>query len=136
MSVQNVLNTGLYNKMAAGTALTTSLGGTFLYYGQAPDHQATPFVVWSYTGGIGYENITPSNLVNELVFVRVYADNPALAGTIDGQLSALLHKQELTVSGYTNFWMAREQSVGFPEIDEAKKTTWMSGAFYRVRLTQ
>ena len=136
MSYQNVLNTGLYNKMSAGTALTTSLGGTFLYYNQAPDNQATPFVVWSYTGGIGYENMTPSESVNELVYVRVYADNPALAGTIDGQISALLHKQNLTVAGYTNFWMARERTVALSEIDEANKTTWNSGAFYRVRLDQ
>ena len=136
MSVQNVLNAGLFSKMSAGTALVTSLGGTFLYFGQAPDRQSTPFVVWSYTGGIGYENLTPSESVNELIYVRAYADNPALAGTIDGQISDLLHKQALTVSGYTNFWIARERSIALSEIDEAKKTTWSSGAFYRVRLDQ
>ena len=136
MSIQNALNTGLYSKLSGGTALVASLGGTAIYYQQAPDGQTLPYVVWSYSSGIGYENITPSESTNELLFVRGYADNPALAGTVDGNIKDLLHKQEITVAEYTNFWTAREMPVHTSEIDDAGKTTWISGAFYRVRLDQ
>ncbi len=136
MSIQNALNAGMFSKLSGGTALVTSLGGTFIYFNQAPDDQSLPYVVWSYAGGVGHENITPSESINELLLVRGYAANPALAGTVDGQISALLHKQVLTVTGYTNFWTAREQAVHLSDVDDAGLTTWTSGAFYRVRLDQ
>jgi hypothetical protein len=135
MSIQNALNTAIYTKLSAGTALTTLLGGTLIYYGQAPDGASLPYVVWSYSTS-ERENITSREMENALVYVRGYAASPAIAGSIDTQISALLHKQTLTVSGWTNFWTARETAVHLPEVDDAQVTTWTSGAYYRIRLDQ
>lgn len=136
MSYQNALNTSVFSKFSGGTALITALGGTAIYFGQAEDGKDPPYVVFSYGGGIGYENVSPSESVNELIFIRAYAAAPAQAGTLDGLITPLFHKQTLNVTGYTNFWTAREQAVATSEIDEAGKTTWVSGAYYRIRLDQ
>ena len=47
MSVFNALNAGIYTTLAAGTALTGALGGTAIYYQQAPEAAALPYVVFS-----------------------------------------------------------------------------------------
>ena len=80
--------------------------------------------------------MTPSESTTQLVYVRAYAETAGQAGTIDAHISDLLHKQTLTVSGYTNFWSARETEFAFPEQDEAGVVTWTAGAYYRIRLDQ
>ena len=50
MSAYNALNTGIYSTLSGGTALTTALGGTAIYYQQAPDEAALPYVVWELPG--------------------------------------------------------------------------------------
>lgn len=135
MSVQNALNTAIYNKLSGGTALVSLLGGTAVYFGQAPDGTNPPYVVWSYSA-TNRENITPSEMENSLVLVLGYSPNAALAGSIDTQVSALLHKQTLSVTGWTNFWTARETGLHLPQVDDAGNTTWVSGAYYRIRLDQ
>ena len=69
MSVLNVTNAGIYSKLSANSTLTTLLGGTAIYYQQAPDNQALPFVVYSLQAG-GPDNINPSDLRNQVYFVR------------------------------------------------------------------
>lgn len=133
MSVLNVTNAAIYSKLSANSTLTTLLGGTAIYYQQAPDNQALPFVVFSLQAG-GPENINPSDLRNQLYFVRGYAATPALAGSIDAQCSTSLHKATLTVSGYTNFWTVRENDFAMPINEPNGARSNMAGAYYRIRL--
>ncbi len=135
ISVYNALNTGLFNALKGGTALISALGGTAIYYGMAPRGRALPYVVWSYQYS-SPDNMTPSESTTQLVYVRAYAATAGQAGTIDALISDLLHKQTLTVTGYTNFWSARETEFAFPEQDEAGVVTWTTGAYYRIRLDQ
>jgi hypothetical protein len=135
MSVFNALNTALYNKLAGGTALTTLLGGTAIYYQQAPDHTNLPYVIWSYAGG-GDENMTPGRMKNNIIYARGYAANAALAGSIDAQVDALLHDGSLSVSGWSNFWLARETDLETQDTMDSGDKVFMSGGFYRVRLSQ
>lgn len=135
MSVYNVLNQAIYSRLAAGTVLTNMLGGTAIYYQQAPADSALPYVVFSHYGG-GPDNINPSDMHNNLVYVRAYASSPALAGSIDYQCYLRLHKQTLTVSaGYTNFGTHREMDV--PPLVENSESgdIYASGGIYRIRLT-
>jgi len=130
----NAVNTAVFNKLDV-SALTTLLGGTAIFYQQAPDHEAVPYVVWSYMAG-GDENLTPSRMKNNVLFVRAYTSNQAQAGTIDAAIDALLHNQELTVSGWTNFWMARETDLSLIENPASGEKNYMAGGTYRVRLSQ
>lgn len=133
VSIYNALNTSIYNVLSGGTALTTELGGTAIYYGQAPDQASLPYVIWSYQYGAP-ENITPHEMSVQLVYARCYSATAAQAGTIDGMICNLLHKEELTVTGWNNFWLARETEIALPHTDQAGVKTWTAGAFYRVRL--
>lgn len=135
VSIYNALNAALWSTLSGSTALVTALGGTLIYPGQAPDKAPLPYVIWSYQYG-GAENLTPRESSNQLVYVRAYAETQAQAGTLDGLICALLHKATLTVTGWNNFWSARETEISVPEVDDAKVTTWNAGAFYRLRLDQ
>jgi hypothetical protein len=131
----NALNAALYTAMTANTSLGTLLAsGTAVYFTQAPDAAALPYVVFSYAGGSGHENQTRHETVDELVFVRGYAATPALAGSISAQIDATLHGVTLNVSGWANFWTSRQQSISGLEIATNQDKTWSRGAFYRIRL--
>jgi len=135
MSVVNALNTALYGKLTAATALTNLLAGTTsIYYQQAPAEATFDYVVFSHQAG-GPANIYPGDLRNQLVFVRGYSTTgPAAAGSIDAQISTLLHKGSVNVSGYDNFWLVREEEFNIVENAPNGTKVWMAGAFYRVRL--
>ena len=139
MSVFNVLNTAIYSQLttagAAGTALTTALGGSAIYYLQAPDNEPRPFVVWSYQAG-GDENATSHRSKNIVLLFRSFADTPEQAGTIDALVDACLHLQAFTVSGWGNFWTARETEVNLVENLTSGEKVFMAGGLYRTRLEQ
>jgi len=40
----------------------------------------------------------------------------------------------LTVSGWSNFWAAREEDVSTVEVTESGNKIWMAGGLYRLRL--
>lgn len=124
------LNTAIYSKLNGATN-----AGTAVFYLAAPPSQALPYIIWDYVAD-QYDNQTPVDTVNAVVFVRAYAATRAAAGTIDGQIKGLLHKTTLTVSGYTNFQTRRENAYSLEETDKSGRMTFMSGAEYRVRLSE
>jgi len=128
----NALNTAVYSKLSAGTALTGALGGTCIYHGVAPEGKALPYVIWSYVAG-GHENMTPNESVNAVLYIRAYAVDAKTAAKLDGYVADLL-ETTLSVTGWNNYWLAREESIVLPEIDDTGKSTWSCGAYYRVRL--
>lgn len=135
MSAFNALNTAIYNRLAGSTALVTTLGGTAIYYLQAPDNAVKPFVVWSYSAG-GDENETANRTKNLVVLMRSFASTPKQAGEVDKAVDDLLHLQPLTVTGWTNFWLARESEVSLVENLPNVEKSYMTGAYYRARLDQ
>lgn len=134
MSVFNVLNAALYSRLSGGTALTAALGGTAIYYQLAPDDAELPYVVWSYQFGPNEPQRTRHRDPESLVYVRAYAAQAAQAGSIDATVDALLHAQPLTVTGYTNYWIGRTQSIANVEIDAAQVKTYSAGALWDIRL--
>jgi len=135
MSVVNALNAAIYSKLNAATALTNLLAGTTsIYYQQAPDEASYDYVVFSHQAG-GPANIYAGDLRDQLVFVRGYsATGPAAAGSIDAQISALLHRNSVSVSGYDNFWLVRQEEFNLIENAPNNNKVWMAGAIYRIRL--
>jgi len=133
MSFFNDLNSAIYTRLTGGTALTGELGGTFIHNGYAPDEASLPYVVWSYQAA-NQDNMTPSESGQVLLFVRAYATTAKKAGQIDDKVHDLM-KSALSVGSWTNFWLAREEEFLLPEKDEKTGvTTWMCGAYYRIRL--
>jgi hypothetical protein len=66
--------------------------------------------------------------------VRGYAASALAAGSIDAACSTLLHKQAITITGYTNFWTAREMDLATVENPPNGKPVYMAGGLYRIRL--
>jgi len=123
------LNTAIYGKLAG----TATAAGSAVFLNQATDGQALPYIVFDYTADLS-ENMTPNETNNAVVFIRAYAETPGQAGTIDQQIKTLLHLKTMTVTGYANFWTARENAFSLTDIDQAGRKTHMAGAEYRIRL--
>jgi len=134
-AVLNDISTALYACLTGSTALTTLLASAASVYDtQAPDGATYDYVAFSHTGG-GPTNQTPRDDQNNLFFVRAYSHTSAKkAGQIDAQLYSLLHHKPLTVSGWSNFWMARETDLKMIENEPSGGKIWMQGGYYRIRL--
>jgi hypothetical protein len=126
------MGTALYSRLAGGTALIAALGGTAIYQDQAPDGASPPYVVYSHQAG-NAETFAPGDRRNDLWFVRGYAATRPAANIIDGHASDLL-QAGLSVTGWSNFWLARETQLALVENLPNGERRYMAGAFYRVRL--
>jgi len=130
----NVTEIGLYGKLAAATALTTLLSAaTAIYPTQAPQGTSMAYVVYVYAGG-GLENQNPSELHNTVYLVKGVAASIAAAGAIQAQIKAALHGATLTVTGYTNFYMACEGEVQLDEVLRDGSLVSQRGWYVRIRL--
>ena len=127
------LNSSLYSRLQ-GTAITSLLSGTTAIYSQqAPENSTLPYIVYNVQGG-GDENQSQNRTKNLVVFVRAYAAQNSTAGSIDAQIDTALHLAPLTVTGWSNFWMARETDLETVENPPTGGQVWMNGALYRCRL--
>ena len=130
----NETNAAIYNALSV-TAITSQLSGTAAIYATvAPDNAALPYVVFNLQGG-GDENFDKHRTKNLVYYIRAYSQvSEAQAGSIDAAVDAALHLQSLNVSGWSNFWLARETDVSAVENLPNNKKIWSVGGFYRVRL--
>ena len=139
MSIQNLLNAALYSKLSTDSTLTGYLGGTKIYYMQAPDETVAPFVVFSYQSDVD-ENITPVRSKDQIINVRGITDEstggPALAGTIDARIDTLLTGGTLAITGWSNYWMRRESGIQLIDNDRAGRKHFTAGGMYRVRISK
>ena len=132
----NEINTAIYGKLQAGTALTALLAGTTsIYHQQPPDNTSMPYVIFNHQGG-GNENINPSPMINSVYFIRGYSESSALAaGSIRQEIYNLLDGKALSpTGGWVNFWCKAEAHVEQIENLPNGKKAYMCGDFYRVRL--
>jgi hypothetical protein len=133
MSATNALNTAIYSQLSGGTALVAALGGTALYYAQAPDNARPPYIVWDWNAG-GDDNMTASRTKDVTAFVRAYAATPAQAGSIDALMDARLNDVTLSPSGWANFWTRRTADFAGVDTDNANRRVYYSGGNYRFRI--
>lgn len=127
MSVLNLLAAAIYSKISGGSI------GCPIYRNQAPEGAALPYVVFSVHAG-GPHNINPSDLRDEVYFVRAYAATASQAGTLDASCSALLHNQVLTVTGYTCIQTKREMDLELVENPPSGAAISMCGGLYRITI--
>lgn len=126
MSTSNAIAAGIYT--AIGTAL-----GYSVYRSQAPDNATFPYIIFSHYAG-GPLNQTPSDLRDEVYFIRAYGWSQAQVGTIDAAISAALHCGSLTVSGYTCMSLWREQDLELVDNQPSGQPIYMAGALYRISI--
>ena len=125
------LETGIYNALTGAADLITELGGTFIYNKQAPQAPGDKYVVFNQQGG-GDVNDTPIRERNVLYSVFGIGLTQEAAGAIDTEIDTALHLAELTISGWSNLWLAREVDINFTELDSGGVTRYRAGAIYRV----
>ncbi len=129
----NNVEAALYSRLAGGTALIATLGGTAIYNGLAPRDATLPYVVFSLASGIE-ENLTPTPSQRLVYLVKGVANTLLQAGTIADQINALLHDATLSVNGATNFWTARESIIAYTELESTGKTVGHAGGEYLIRI--
>ena len=136
MSVFNALGSAVYSKLSGGTALTALLsGGTASVYNNEPPFEAAyDYVVFNVqTGSEG--NDTAHRVKDITLQVRAYATNLARAGSIDAQCDTLLHRQALSVSGWSEiFTPQRTQDIEMIEYDEANRPLYSRGGLYDLKI--
>jgi hypothetical protein len=125
------LETALYNALTAGTALISELGGTFIYNKQAPQSPGDNYVIFSQQAG-GDVNDTPIRERNVIYTIFGIALTQEKAAAIDTDIDTILHLAELTISGWSNLWLARETDINISQIDSGGVTRYHAGAIYRV----
>lgn len=125
------LETAIYNKLTGAAALITELGGTYIYNKQAPQSPGNKYVIFNQQGG-GDVNDTPIRERNVLYSVFGVALTQEAAAAIDTDIDAALHLATLTITGWSNLWLARETDVNFVEIDSGGVSRYRVGAIYRV----
>lgn len=128
----NVLDTALYSRLQ-GTAITSLLAGTTsIYKNQAVEGATLPYIVFNKQSGSPV-NLDQNRVDNLLYYIRAYSGNSAgQAGSIDARIDAALHLVPLTVSGWTNIWLAREASIEQASTEPSGKVIHSAGALYRI----
>jgi hypothetical protein len=134
----NEFEAALYSRLTGGTSITSLLAGTdSIYNQQAPPGAAYPLIVFQYQGG-GDENKSPHRAKNMLYTIKaISADGLTDAGTIDAAVDTELHLgTALTVSGWTNFWLAREGEIRLVEATPEGNRYYHAGGIYRARIAK
>lgn len=131
----NALDTAIYTALAAGSALTTTLGGTAIYNFLAPRDKALPYVIFSQQAG-REDNETPRRTTTFRYLVKGVASSMLAAGTIADQVDGLLHDAAMSVTGWTNYRMQRDTTVRYIETTDAGEHVGHAGAVYEIRLSE
>lgn len=128
----NALDAALYTRLQ-GTAVTSLLSGTTaIYKNQAPEGAALPYIVFNKQSGAPW-NLDANRVDALLYYIRAYSGSSAAqAGSIDAQIDAALHLSSLTISGWTNIWIAREQNVELVSTEPSGRLIHSAGALYRI----
>jgi len=131
----NAWDAALYSRLQTTSGVTSLLAGTTsIYHLQAPEGAVLPYVVYSIQAATE-PNDTAHRVKNIIGFIRAYSGVSAVqAGSIDAAVDTALHLSPLTVTGWSDLWMAREQELETVENQPSGKQVFMCGGFYRALL--
>lgn len=131
----NALEIALYEALTGGTALTALLAGTTSVYNNTAPADS-PFDYVSFNQQVGDdENMDDHRRVDWRYTVKgVSAVSMAAGGNIATEIDALLHAIPLTVSGWTNIWQRRLNTIRYQEITAEGECFYHCGGIYQFRL--
>ena len=133
----NELDSAIYSKLSAGTALTAQLatmtGGTTpaIFNLRAPKGQSFPYVVYNWQAGGQTDD---HDIVSGVEWVRAYGTISAQVGSVYAAFDPLLNHNVLSVTGWTNVSLRREDQFELVEDQPDGLQVYTCGAFYRVIL--
>jgi hypothetical protein len=131
----NTVGSAIYARLSGGTALTALLAGTASIYDGVVRRDASYDVVVFQLSGGGDANATPRRRKELLYSVKaISATGARAAGAIDAQIDTLLHEQTLTITGWENYWLAREGDFAYAETTPEGLNYWHAGGTYRLIL--
>lgn len=121
--------------LTGGTALTALLSGTAaVYNAQAPQGAAYPFVVFNQQAG-GDDNLTQTRMKTYVYQIASFSKtSQAAAWAMDAAVDTLLNGVTLSVTGWTNFWTAKEQELPIIENLSNGEMVYSVRSLYRIRL--
>ena len=131
----NKLEEALHSLLSGDAQLISLLGGTAIYNTILPRSVDLPAVIFSLSSGIE-ENMTPTRSIGASYLVKGMTNTLSEAQSIADRIDALLHDATLSVSGWNNFWSARESLVSYLEVDESGAFTAHAGAVYNLRIEE
>jgi hypothetical protein len=92
-------------------------------------------VVFNLQSGVE-ENLTPTRSDRMVYLVKGIGRTLYQAGQIADMIDDLLHDKTLTVSGFANFWTARETILRYQEIDPTGQVIGHAGGQYAIRIEE
>lgn len=135
----NELETAIYSRLAGGTALTTSLGGTAIYNTTAPQGAAYPLVLFSLISEVDQYALSAQTATDFIYQVKAITRSPGgspsrkKAGEIDALVKARLNDAALSVTGHSTLSIRRQTGFAFDEVDAATGNIYShAGGNYRV----
>jgi len=75
-------------------------------------------------------------MINLVYRVEAIAETKAGAVALDSAISSALHEQELTISGWQNYVLDRENTYRPPVENLEGRQVYRVGAYYRIRLVK
>jgi hypothetical protein len=127
------MGSALYAQLAAGTALTAALGGTYIYEALAPQGKTVPYVIYNRAGG-GDDNSSPRRTRSEQWLVQAVGTDLAAARRLDELIDARLHEGSFTITGWDCYQAARRTDVAYAEPGEGGVIYWHRGGVYRFNI--
>lgn len=133
----NVVEQALYARLTGSSTLTNRLASSLSVYNQlAPQGAALPYVVFALMGG-GDDNKSPHRAKQLVYLVKALSSQGfKQAGEIDAVIDSLLHNQPLSVTGWENYWLMREEDVRYVETAPGGGQIYHAGGRYRLRIAQ
>ena len=128
------LNAAIYTQLSTPATTLYGLVGARVYDLLAPPNAAFPFVVYQHQAG-GDQNMEPVDRLDMLYMVKSFAGSLSSALAIDDAARDRLHKQALTVSGWTCLSVVRENEIALSEVVNGAPI-FQVGALYRIRLAR
>jgi hypothetical protein len=139
----NVVDAAIYQRITATAAITSLLASaTAVYNREAPAQATGPYVVFAKQTGAD-DNDNPHRARQLLYLIKGVVSDVIGTGasktlknaqTIDDAIDAAFHRQPMTVTGWTNFWLVRESDVSYQEDAPGGRRFYHAGGIYRVRI--
>lgn len=120
----------VFNKLDADTALD-ALVSDRIYKLQAPPGVALPYLIYYRASGL-IPNASPRDDANLVYRVDAVAESEEVAAQIQQAAYACLHEQNVTITGWTCYWLACERLTSLFE-DIQGNPHWREIGDYRLK---
>lgn len=128
----NSLEDGLFDTLAAGTALISALGGTAIYDTQAPLGTPKPYLIYTYMGG-GDTNFIPRAAIDVTYQVKAVSEDQDEANVIADLARQRLQDADLTLASPWTAYRC-QHTTGFKFLEnKGRKQIYYAGGLYRIR---